>query len=53
MGRGSAPGIVCDTNSAASERVFSILKHMFDVQQMDTFSDCLEGSLMLMYNDRD
>lgn len=45
--------VLCLTpNSAASERVFSMLKAMFDTNQELSMSDYLEGSVMLAYNDR-
>ena len=39
-------------NSAACERVFSLLKLMFGQQQLDALSDYLSAALMLRYNDR-
>lgn len=40
-------------NSAASERVFSRLKCMFDEQQELALTDYIEGSVMLAYNGRE
>jgi hypothetical protein len=40
-------------NSAACERVFSLLKSMFGDQQASVLGDFLQGSLMLRYNKRD
>lgn len=39
-------------NSAASERVFSLMKAMFNDKQIASLSDHLEGSVMLAYNER-
>ena len=39
-------------NSAASERVFSLLKAMFGDASMTTFSDYIQAALMLKYNKR-
>ena len=39
-------------SSAACERVFALLKNMFDEEQRSTLGDALEASLMLRYNDR-
>ena len=39
-------------SSAASERVFSLLKASFDEQQTAALQDYLEASLMLQYNNR-
>ena len=40
------------TSSAAAERVFSLLRRMFDDTQTRTFEDMLELALMLKYNNR-
>ena len=37
-------------NSASAERVFSLLKAMFDDSRALALSDLVEGSLMLKYN---
>ena len=39
-------------NSAACERVFSLLECMFGRDQLTALSDVIGGSLMLMYNKR-
>ena len=39
-------------NSAAAERVFSLLKNMFSQEQLSCLADMLQGSLMLRYNKR-
>ena len=39
-------------NSAAAERVFSLLKAMFGDQQMRSLSDMIQAALMLRYNER-
>ena len=39
-------------NSAACERVFSLLKIMFSDEQRSCLGDMLQGSLMLRYNKR-
>ena len=39
-------------NSAAAERVFSMLKAMFGDQQMETLADIIQTALMLRYNKR-
>ena len=39
-------------NSAACERVFSLLKSMFSDEQRSCLGDLLQGSLMLRYNKR-
>ncbi len=39
-------------NSAAAERVFSLLKWMFGDQQMSTLADIIQAALMLRYNKR-
>ena len=39
-------------NSAACERVFSLLKQMFGDQQLSALADYVQGSLMLRYNQR-
>ena len=39
-------------NSAACERVFSLLKTFFGSKQDNSLSDYIEGSLMLRYNGR-
>ena len=39
-------------NSAAAERVFSMLKAMFGDQQMQTLVDIIQAALMLRYNER-
>lgn len=39
-------------NSAAAERVFSLLKFMFGDQQMEALADIIQTALMLRYNDR-
>ena len=39
-------------NSAAAERVFSLLKNMFTDDQLSSLGDMLQGSLMLRYNKR-
>lgn len=39
-------------NSAACERVFSLLENMFSEQQDHLLADALEAALMMRYNDR-
>ena len=39
-------------NSAAAERVFSLLKDMFGDQQMTALADMIQAALMLKYNKR-
>ena len=39
-------------NSAAAERVFSMLKQMFGDQQMTALADMIQAALMLKYNGR-
>ena len=39
-------------NSAAAERVFSMLKAMFGDQQMEALADMIQTALMLRYNKR-
>ncbi|EOD11037.1 hypothetical protein EMIHUDRAFT_470932 [Emiliania huxleyi CCMP1516] len=39
-------------NSAAAERVFSMLKSMFGDQQMETLADIIQTALMLRINER-
>ena len=39
-------------NSAAAERVFSMLKAMFGDQQMDALADIIQTALMLRINKR-
>ena len=39
-------------NSAACERVFSLMKSMFADEQLSCLGDMLQGSLMLRYNKR-
>ena len=39
-------------NSAAAERVFSMLKAMFGDQQMETLADIIQTALMLRINQR-
>ena len=39
-------------NSAACERVFSLLKSMFGDQRMSALADMIQGALMLRYNNR-
>ena len=39
-------------NSAACERVFSLLKHMFGEAQMSALADYIRAALMLKYNER-
>ena len=39
-------------NSAASERVFSLLEAMFGKDQDASLSDMIQGALMLRYNKR-
>ena len=38
--------------TAASERVFSLLKQLFGKQQLSSLMDYIQGSIMLNYNDR-
>lgn len=40
-------------SSAATERVFSIMRNSFDKRQEAALSDYIEGSCMLQYNNRD
>ena len=40
-------------NSAAAERVFSLLKLMFGELQMRALSDLIQAALMLKYNERE
>ena len=39
-------------SSAASERVFSLVKSMFGIEQLTAMADFVQGSLMLRYNQR-
>ena len=39
-------------NSAAAERVFSLLKAMFGDQQLGALADIIQTALMLRYNKR-
>ena len=39
-------------NSAAAERVFSLLKAMFGDEQLSTLVDMIETALALKYNER-
>ena len=39
-------------NSAAAERVFSLLKNMYGDQQMTALADMIQAALMLKYNKR-
>ena len=39
-------------NSAAAERVFSLLKLMFGDTQMSALADMIQAALMLKYNER-
>ena len=39
-------------SSAASERVFSLVKNMFGKDQLAAMADFIQGSLMLRYNKR-
>ena len=39
-------------NSAAAERVFSMLKQMFGDTQMTALADMIQAALMLVYNKR-
>ena len=39
-------------NSAAAERVFSLLKSMFGDEQMWALADMIQAALMLKYNQR-
>ena len=39
-------------NSAAAERVFSLLKLMFGDTQMTALADMIQAALMLKYNKR-
>ena len=39
-------------NSAAAERVFSMLKSMFGDQQMETLADIIQTALMHRINER-
>ena len=39
-------------NSAAAERVFSLLKAMFGDQQMEALADIIQTALMLRVNER-
>ena len=39
-------------NSAAAERVFSLLKHVFGDTQMASLADMIQSALMLRYNGR-
>ena len=39
-------------NSAAAERIFSLLKVMFGDQQMTALADIIQTALMLRYNKR-
>ena len=39
-------------SSAASERVFSLVKNMFGKDQLTAMADFIQGSLMLRYNQR-
>ena len=40
------------TNSAACERVFSLVKRVFGEQQMSALADYIRAALMLAYNER-
>ena len=39
-------------SSAASERVFSLVKSMFGKEQLSSLADFVHGALMLRYNKR-
>ena len=39
-------------SSASCERVFSLLKLMFNEQQISSLADAIRAALMLRYNDR-
>ena len=39
-------------SSAASERVFSLVKSMFGKEQLSSLADFVQGSVMLRYNKR-
>ena len=43
---------ISSPNSAAAERVFSMLKAMFGDQQMETLADIIQTALMLRVNKR-
>ena len=44
--------LLVQPSSAASERVFSLLKASFNPQQQSSLQDYIEASLMLQYNER-
>ena len=39
-------------NSAASERIFAMVKNMFGDEQMSSLADMIQAALMLRYNKR-
>ena len=39
-------------NSASCERVFALLKNLFDDEQMSALADYVQAALMLNYNQR-
>ena len=45
--------LVVQPSSAAAERVFSLLKHLFSDTQNGSLQDLIDTSLMLQYNERD
>ena len=45
-------GFAFTPNSAAAERVFSLLNSMFGDQQMQTLADIIQAALMLRINER-
>ena len=53
MGRcGAHRLLIHANNSAACERVFSLLKFMFGDQQWAALGDYIQAALMLKYNER-
>jgi hypothetical protein len=45
--------VLVQPSSAAAERVFSLLKNFWSVQQTSSLSDAIRASLFLAYNKRD
>ena len=45
-------GCAISPNSASCERVFALLKNLFNEQQMSSLADYVQAALMLNYNKR-
>ena len=45
-------GCAISPNSASCERVFALLKNLFNEQQMLSLADYVQAALMLNYNNR-